>query len=148
MDLERIKLVAAQAVAARSSVGLSSAASASSNSTAVTAASMAAATSGLCLPPSNSRPDLSDYGFRIQLGGLAAAAAAAAATSRQIAAANYARSDTSEELNVDGNDEDSNDGSHGTPMVSPQQCNDLFISSKTKNFKQKLFKISLDNNYI
>lgn len=65
------------------------------------------------------RPDLSDYGFRIQLGGLAAAAAAAAATSRQIAAANYARSDTSEELNVDGNDEESNDeGSQGTPSVS------------------------------
>jgi len=57
-------------------------------------------------------------GFRIQLGGLAAAAAAAAATSRQIAAANYARSDTSEELNVDGNDEDSNDGSHSAPSVS------------------------------
>ncbi|XP_011214236.2 homeobox protein slou [Bactrocera dorsalis] len=119
MDLERIKLVAAQAVAARSTVSLSSAASASSTSSAAAAASMAAAASGLCLPPSSSRPDLSDYGFRIQLGGLAAAAAAAAATSRQIAAASYARSDTSEELNVDGNDEDSNDGSHGTPTACP-----------------------------
>ncbi|XP_036213831.2 homeobox protein slou [Bactrocera oleae] len=119
MDLERLKLVAAQAVAARSTVGLSSASSASSTSSAAAAASMAAAASSLCLPPSNSRPDLSDYGFRIQLGGLAAAAAAAAATSRQIAAAHYARSDTSEELNVDGNDEDSNDGSHGTPTACP-----------------------------
>ncbi|CAD6994296.1 unnamed protein product [Ceratitis capitata] len=126
MDLERIKLVAAQAVAARSTVTLNSAANASggsstssSSAAAVTAASMAAAASGLCLPSSNARPDLSDYGFRIQLGGLAAAAAAAAATSRQIAAANYARSDTSEELNVDGNDEDSNDGSHGTPTACP-----------------------------
>lgn len=94
MDLEKLKLVAqAQAVVARSTAVAS-------------------------VP--NARPDLSDYGFRIQLGGLAAAAAAAAATSRQIAAANYARSDTSEELNVDGNDEDSNDGSQGTPSVSVQ----------------------------
>ncbi|XP_053945700.1 homeobox protein slou [Anastrepha ludens] len=119
MDLERIKLVAAQAVAARSTVTLGSAVTASSTSSAAAAASMAAAATGLCLPSSNQRPDLSDYGFRIQLGGLAAAAAAAAATSRQIAAANYARSDTSEELNVDGNDEDSNDGSHDTPTACP-----------------------------
>ncbi|KNC28330.1 Homeobox protein slou [Lucilia cuprina] len=100
MDLEKLKLVAqAQAVVARSS-----------------AAAVAGVTLNGQAPP---RPDLSDYGFRIQLGGLAAAAAAAAATSRQIAAANYARSDTSEELNVDGNDEESNDGSHGTPSVCP-----------------------------
>lgn len=98
MDLEKLKLVAqAQAVVARSSA-------------------VAGVTLNGQAPP---RPDLSDYGFRIQLGGLAAAAAAAAATSRQIAAANYARSDTSEELNVDGNDdEESNDGSQGTPSVS------------------------------
>ncbi|XP_067631941.1 homeobox protein slou [Eurosta solidaginis] len=120
MDLERIKLVAAKAVAARSTVTLGSVANnASSTSSASAAASMAAASSSLCLPSTNTRPDLSDYGFRIQLGGLAAAAAAAAATSRQIAAANYARSDTSEELNVDGNDEDSHDGSHGTPTACP-----------------------------
>uniref|UniRef100_A0A1B0FMB4 Uncharacterized protein n=1 Tax=Glossina morsitans morsitans TaxID=37546 RepID=A0A1B0FMB4_GLOMM len=90
MNLEKFKLVAqAQAAVARSSA--------------------------VALTNSSVRPDLSDYGFRIQLGGLAAAAAAAAATSRQIAAANYARSDTSEELNVDGNDEDSHDESQGTP---------------------------------
>ncbi|XP_030573857.1 homeobox protein slou [Drosophila novamexicana] len=105
MDLERIKLVAA--VAARSSQS-----QAPSTSTAASTSSSSASPSGR---------DLSDYGFRIQLGGLAAAAAAAAATSRQISAANYARSDTSEELNVDGNDEDSNDGSgsHSTPSVCP-----------------------------
>lgn len=104
MDLERIKLVAA--VAARSSQS-----QAPSTSAAASTSSSSASPSGR---------DLSDYGFRIQLGGLAAAAAAAAATSRQISAANYARSDTSEELNVDGNDEDSNDGSgsHSTPSVS------------------------------
>ncbi|XP_013112371.2 homeobox protein slou [Stomoxys calcitrans] len=103
MDLEKLKLVAqAQAaVVARS------------------AASQAVNLNGAG-PGIASRPDLSDYGFRIQLGGLAAAAAAAAATSRQIAAANYARSDTSEELNVDGNDEESNDeGSQGPPSVCP-----------------------------
>lgn len=101
MDLEKLKLVAqAQAAVARSS-----------------------AVAGVSLNGQQpTRPDLSDYGFRIQLGGLAAAAAAAAATSRQIAAANYARSDTSEELNVDGNDEESNDGSQGTPSVSPKCC--------------------------
>lgn len=103
MDLEKLKLVAqAQAaVAARSA-----------------AVSQATSLNGGPNVASN-RPDLSDYGFRIQLGGLAAAAAAAAATSRQIAAASYARSDTSEELNVDGNDEESNDeGSQGPPSVS------------------------------
>ncbi|XP_023173874.2 homeobox protein slou [Drosophila hydei] len=105
MDLERIKLVAA--VAARSTQS-----QAPSTSTAASTSSSSASPTGR---------DLSDYGFRIQLGGLAAAAAAAAATSRQIAAASYARSDTSEELNVDGNDEDSNDGSgsHSTPSVCP-----------------------------
>ncbi|XP_034116883.2 homeobox protein slou [Drosophila albomicans] len=122
MDLERIKLVAA--VAARSnqqhqvpSTSTVAASTSASNSTAATAAS----TSSVSASASPTGRDLSDYGFRIQLGGLAAAAAAAAATSRQIAAANYARSDTSEELNVDGNDEDSNDGSgsHSTPSVCP-----------------------------
>ncbi|XP_001999925.3 homeobox protein slou [Drosophila mojavensis] len=105
MDLERIKLVAA--VAARSS-----------QSQAPSTSTAASTSSASVSPPGR---DLSDYGFRIQLGGLAAAAAAAAATSRQIAAANYARSDTSEELNVDGNDEESNDGSgsHSTPSVCP-----------------------------
>lgn len=39
--------------------------------------------------------DLSDFGFRIQLG---------------VLQSNYARSDTSEELNVDGNDDSSQDG--------------------------------------
>ncbi|KAH8312143.1 hypothetical protein KR044_009592 [Drosophila immigrans] len=116
MELERIKLVAA--VAARSNqhqVPISTAATTSASNAASTS-SASASTSG-----SPTGRDLSDYGFRIQLGGLAAAAAAAAATSRQIAAANYARSDTSEELNVDGNDEDSNDGSgsHSTPSVCP-----------------------------
>ncbi|SPP80680.1 homeobox protein slou [Drosophila guanche] len=107
MDLERIKLVAA--VAARSN-------QAPAPSTSAAAATASSSTSNSVSPAGR---DLSDYGFRIQLGGLAAAAAAAAATSRQIAAANYARSDTSEELNVDGNDEDSNDGSHSTPSVCP-----------------------------
>ncbi|XP_030371117.1 homeobox protein slou [Scaptodrosophila lebanonensis] len=117
MDLERIKLVAAaQVVAARSSGQ-------------VAGTSAAVATSSIASPGS-ARPELSDYGFRIQLGGLAAAAAAAAATSRQIAAANYARSDTSEELNVDGNDEDSNDGSHSAPSVCPV---DLTRSVPTSN---------------
>ncbi|XP_017081804.1 homeobox protein slou [Drosophila eugracilis] len=111
MDLERIKLVAA--VAARTTQAPSTSVSAS-NSVSNASTSISNSSSG-----SPSGRDLSDYGFRIQLGGLAAAAAAAAATSRQIAAANYARSDTSEELNVDGNDEDSNDGSHSTPSVCP-----------------------------
>lgn len=111
MDLERIKLVAA--VAARTTQASSTSALASaSNSVSNASISISNSSSG-----SPSGRDLSDYGFRIQLGGLAAAAAAAAATSRQIAAATYARSDTSEELNVDGNDEDSNDGSHSTPSV-------------------------------
>ncbi|XP_055907829.1 homeobox protein slou [Eupeodes corollae] len=87
LDVERIKLAAATVAAAR------------------TAAISAA----------NER-DLSDYGFRIQLGGLSAAAAAAAAVSSQNKM--YARSETSEELNVDGN-EDSNDGSNDTPSVCP-----------------------------
>ncbi|KAM8706867.1 hypothetical protein ACLKA7_011033 [Drosophila subpalustris] len=130
MDLERIKLVAA--VAARSThnqVPSTSSASASASASvpasapvsASGAASSSSASTSASASASPTGRDLSDYGFRIQLGGLAAAAAAAAATSRQIAAANYARSDTSEELNVDGNDEDSNDGSgsHSTPSVCP-----------------------------
>ncbi|XP_037943366.1 homeobox protein slou-like [Teleopsis dalmanni] len=121
MDLERIKLVAAQAVARSTS----SVAACTTVSTPASMTANAVSASGLCLPPTNPRTELSDYGFRIQLGGLAAAAAAAAATSRQIAAANYARSDTSEELNVDGNDEESNDGSNGTPSVSFAQINTL-----------------------
>ncbi|XP_055850747.1 homeobox protein slou [Episyrphus balteatus] len=87
LDMERIKLAAATVAAAR------------------TAAISAA----------NER-DLSDYGFRIQLGGLSAAAAAAAAVAGQNKM--YTRSETSEELNVDGN-EDSNDGSNDTPSVCP-----------------------------
>lgn len=43
----------------------------------------------------NNGKDLSDFGFRIQLG---------------VLQNNYARSDTSEELNVDGNDDSSQDG--------------------------------------
>ncbi|XP_020814033.1 homeobox protein slou [Drosophila serrata] len=127
MDLERIKLVAA--VAARTNQGqgqaqapsTSAAASASATASASVSASISNASTSISNSSSGSPSgrDLSDYGFRIQLGGLAAAAAAAAATSRQIAAANYARSDTSEELNVDGNDEDSNDGSHSAPSVCP-----------------------------
>lgn len=122
MDLERIKLVAAVAARttqaqaqAQTQVPSTSGASAASASTSTSASNSSNSISNSGSP---SGRDLSDYGFRIQLGGLAAAAAAAAATSRQIAAANYARSDTSEELNVDGNDEDSNDGSHSTPSVS------------------------------
>lgn len=45
---------------------------------------------------SNKSKELTDFGFRIQLGGLSAS--------------NYARSDTSEELNVDGNEDSSQDG--------------------------------------
>lgn len=117
MDLERIKLVAA--VAARSNHNPTPSTSASASTS--VSASGAASSSSASASASPTGRDLSDYGFRIQLGGLAAAAAAAAATSRQIAAANYARSDTSEELNVDGNDEDSNDdsGSHSAPSVCP-----------------------------
>ncbi|EDW38876.1 GL13783 [Drosophila persimilis] len=118
MDLERIKLVAA--VAARSSQAPAPSTSAAASSS----------TSNSVSPAGR---DLSDYGFRIQLGGLAAAAAAAAATSRQIAAANYARSDTSEELNVDGNDEDSNDGSHSTPSVCPVDLTRSVTTSATPN---------------
>ncbi|XP_023036279.1 homeobox protein slou [Drosophila willistoni] len=114
MDLERIKLVAA--VAARSQTNQAPGTSSASTSATATTTSNSSSASAMASPAGR---DLSDYGFRIQLGGLAAAAAAAAATSRQIAAANYARSDTSEELNVDGNDEESNDGSHSTPSVCP-----------------------------
>jgi len=113
MDLERIKLVAAVAARSTTQAPSTSASASASNSLSNASTSISNSSSG-----SPSGRDLSDYGFRIQLGGLAAAAAAAAATSRQIAAANYARSDTSEELNVDGNDEDSNDGSHSAPSVS------------------------------
>ncbi|XP_017007383.3 homeobox protein slou [Drosophila takahashii] len=127
MDLERIKLVAA--VAARTTqVPSTSASASSSNSVSNASTSISNSSSG-----SPSGRDLSDYGFRIQLGGLAAAAAAAAATSRQIAAANYARSDTSEELNVDGNDEDSNDGSHSTPSVCPVDLTRSVNSNATAN---------------
>nr|XP_036672838.1 homeobox protein slou-like [Drosophila suzukii] len=114
MDLERIKLVAAVAARSTTQAPSTSASASASNSLSNASTSISNSSSG-----SPSGRDLSDYGFRIQLGGLAAAAAAAAATSRQIAAANYARSDTSEELNVDGNDEDSNDGSHSAPSVCP-----------------------------
>ncbi|XP_053698413.1 homeobox protein slou [Sabethes cyaneus] len=45
--------------------------------------------------------ELSDFGFRIQLGGLSS---------------NYARSDTSEELIVDGNEDSSHDATSGCPV--------------------------------
>ncbi|XP_016974945.1 homeobox protein slou isoform X2 [Drosophila rhopaloa] len=127
MDLERMKLVAA--VAARTTQAPSTSASASASHSVSNASTSASNTSS----GSPNGRDLSDYGFRIQLGGLAAAAAAAAATSRQIAAANYARSDTSEELNVDGNDEDSNDGSHSTPSVCPVDLTRSVSSNHTAN---------------
>lgn len=57
--------------------------------------------------------DLSDYGFRIQLGGLTAAAAAINSQGKS----SYVRSETSEELNVDGN-EDSDSGENDAPAVS------------------------------
>ncbi|XP_017119973.1 homeobox protein slou [Drosophila elegans] len=133
MDLERIKLVAA--VAARTTQAPSTSASASAAHSVTNANANANATTSASNTSSGSPSgrDLSDYGFRIQLGGLAAAAAAAAATSRQIAAANYARSDTSEELNVDGNDEDSNDGSHSTPSVCPVDLTRSVNSNATAN---------------
>ncbi|KAH8383180.1 hypothetical protein KR009_007164 [Drosophila setifemur] len=146
MDLERIKLVAA--VAARTTQAqvqsqgqalpsTSSASAASATTSGAASASTSASASNSSASISNSGSpngrDLSDYGFRIQLGGLAAAAAAAAATSRQIAAANYARSDTSEELNVDGNDEDSNDGSHSTPSVCPVDLTRSVSTNATPN---------------
>lgn len=58
----------------------------------------------------NGRPELSDYGFRIQLGGLPAT--------------NYARSDTSEELIVDGNDDEEDSNSQEAPSVSTK-CGSL-----------------------
>lgn len=82
VDLERFKLAAAAAAAARSAMS------------------------------TNGR-DLSDYGFRIQLGGLTAAAAALNAQGKTA----YVRSETSEELNVDGN-EDSDNGENDAPAVS------------------------------
>lgn len=82
VDLERFKLAAAAAAAARSAM------------------------------TTNGR-DLSDYGFRIQLGGLTAAAAAINSQGKS----SYVRSETSEELNVDGN-EDSDSGENDAPAVS------------------------------
>ncbi|KAH8271349.1 hypothetical protein KR018_007361 [Drosophila ironensis] len=142
MDLERIKLVAA--VAARTTQAQSqvqsqvpstsgASVSVSASASASTSASASNSSASISNSGSPSGRDLSDYGFRIQLGGLAAAAAAAAATSRQIAAANYARSDTSEELNVDGNDEDSNDGSHSTPSVCPVDLTRSVSTTATTN---------------
>uniref|UniRef100_A0A336KSY1 CSON014504 protein n=1 Tax=Culicoides sonorensis TaxID=179676 RepID=A0A336KSY1_CULSO len=53
--------------------------------------------------------DLTDFGFRIQLGGLPA---------------NYARSDTSEELNVDGDGDSSQDGNSTCPVdLTPNKFN-------------------------
>lgn len=86
VDLERFKLAAAAAAAARSAM------------------------------TTNGR-DLSDYGFRIQLGGLTAAAAAINSQGKS----SYVRSETSEELNVDGN-EDSDNGENDAPAVSFLVC--------------------------
>lgn len=61
--------------------------------------------------------DLSDFGFRIQLGGLAS---------------NYARSDTSEELVVDGNDDDEV-SSQSTSAVSSSRLQHTMITTSNQN---------------
>lgn len=61
--------------------------------------------------------ELSDFGFRIQLGGLTT---------------NYAHSETSEELNVDGNEESSQDA-HSVSIFN--QYNNITQKSNFKNVK-------------
>ncbi|XP_001955104.3 homeobox protein slou [Drosophila ananassae] len=146
MDLERIKLVAAVAARTTQAQAQAPSTSAASAASASTSTSVSNSSNSISNSGSPSGRDLSDYGFRIQLGGLAAAAAAAAATSRQIAAANYARSDTSEELNVDGNDEDSNDGSHSTPSVCPVDLTRSVNTAATTNANSASTSASSDRD--
>ncbi|KAL9694874.1 hypothetical protein quinque_014159 [Culex quinquefasciatus] len=65
--------------------------------------------------------ELSDFGFRIQLGGLSA---------------NYARSDTSEELIVDGNEDSSQDATSGCPVDLTRSMDSSSAKSLTGSEKE------------
>ncbi|XP_055384988.1 homeobox protein slou [Condylostylus longicornis] len=93
-------------------------------------AAAAAAAAAAARSITNSR-DLSDYGFRIQLGGLPAA--------------NYARSDTSEELIVDGNDEEDDSRSQEAPSVCPVDLTRSVITSTSTNKESKKLAFSVEN---
>lgn len=77
--------------------------------------------------------ELSDFGFRIQLGGLSA---------------NYAHSDTSEELIVDGNEDVSQDATSGCPVDltrSMDSSSAKSITSSDKETTPKRLAFSVEN---
>ncbi|XP_058468243.1 homeobox protein slou [Malaya genurostris] len=77
--------------------------------------------------------ELSDFGFRIQLGGLTA---------------NYARSDTSEELNVDGNEDSSQDATSGCPVDLTRSMDSSSAKSMTNSDQEttpKRLAFSVEN---
>ncbi|XP_062539772.1 homeobox protein slou [Armigeres subalbatus] len=77
--------------------------------------------------------ELSDFGFRIQLGGLSA---------------NYAHSDTSEELIVDGNEDSSQDAASGCPVDltrSMDSSSAKSITSSEKETTPKRLAFSVEN---
>ncbi|XP_058840060.1 homeobox protein slou [Topomyia yanbarensis] len=77
--------------------------------------------------------ELSDFGFRIQLGGLST---------------NYARSDTSEELNVDGNEDSSQGATSGCPVDLTRSMDSSSAKSMTNSDQEttpKRLAFSVEN---